>query len=126
MTSSADQAVPEGPGMITLNVLCPSLPHRFTINDFPITSTVADLKDRISRSLRSRPPPETQRLIYRGKPLSENGKILQNILEPTDVSSHAFPCPTQDDDTDYAIFKGSCSFLTSCPAPRFSSGPDPK
>lgn len=79
------------PGIISLHVLCPSLqpPNRFTINNLPLSTTVADLKSHISQSVPNRPPPESQRLIYRGKPLLNDGAILGHILEPVDVSSSA-------------------------------------
>lgn len=74
--------------MIVLHILCPSFPppSRFTINNVPLSTTVAALKARISDSISSRPSPESQRLIYRGKPLSDNNAILRDILEPVDVS----------------------------------------
>ncbi|GMG49127.1 unnamed protein product [Aspergillus oryzae var. brunneus] len=71
-----------------LHVLCPSLPppNRFTFNDLVPSITIAGLKARISQSIPNRPPPETQRLIYRGKPISDDDWTLQKVLEPTNVS----------------------------------------
>ena len=92
-TSSVNRAASESSDTINLNVLCPSLqsPGRFTIENIPTTSTVAGLKDRISNALDSRPAHEAQRLIYRGKPLSEGSTVLRNIFDPADVSMTA-PC----------------------------------
>lgn len=79
------------PANIALHVLSPSLPppSRFTLNDLPRCSTISELKNRISQSIPSRPSPENQRLIYRGKPIVNHNETLQGILEPPGVSS----CP---------------------------------
>jgi len=77
------------PANIALHVLSPSLPppSRFTLNDLPRSTTVADLKTRISQSIPSQPSSVNQRLIYRGKPLMNQNETLQTILEPPGVSS---------------------------------------
>lgn len=82
---------------MVLHVLSPSLeaPNRLTFNDLPLTTTVAELKERISQSIPSRPTAEQQRLIYRGKPLLDGSVTLQNILEPSDVSASPPPPPKQ-------------------------------
>lgn len=78
---------------MVLHVLSPSLeaPNRLTFNDLPLTTTVAELKERISQSIPSRPSADKQRLIYRGKPLVNDRAMLQNILEPPDVSCPRIP-----------------------------------
>ncbi|KNG84779.1 hypothetical protein ANOM_006835 [Aspergillus nomiae NRRL 13137] len=75
----------------TLHVLCPSLPppNRFTFNDLVPSITIAGLKARISQSIPSRPSPETQRLIYRGKPISNDDWTLQKVLEPADGAEYS-------------------------------------
>lgn len=60
---------------------------RFTLHDLPRSTTVAGLKTRISQSIPSQPLPESQRLIYRGKPLVNQNEMLQGILEPPGVSN---------------------------------------
>lgn len=82
------------PANIALHVLSPSLPppSRFTLNDLPRSTTVTDLKTRISQSIQSQPSPGSQRLIYRGKPLINQNETLQTILEPPDVSSSPDVC----------------------------------
>ncbi|KAK6823924.1 hypothetical protein RU639_006439 [Aspergillus parasiticus] len=74
-----------------LHVLCPSLPppNRFTFNDLVPSITIAGLKARISQSIPNRPPPETQRLIYRGKPISNDDWTLQKVLEPTNGAEYS-------------------------------------
>src|SRR5204862_3067475 len=73
---------------IILHILSPSLdtPNRITFDNLPLTTKVSELKDRLYSTLASKPLPETQRLIYRGKPLTNNDEALQNIIEPADVS----------------------------------------
>lgn len=98
MALNAD--MPEAPGpsdstplsesspTIILHVLSPSLeaPNRLTLSNLPLTTKIGELKDRIYRAVPSQPRPETQRLIYRGKPLLNDGETLQHILEASDVS----------------------------------------
>jgi len=82
------------PANIALHVLSPSLPppSRFTLNDLPRSTTVADLKTRISQSIPGQPSSVSQRLIYRGKPLMNQNETLQTILEPPDVSNSSDVC----------------------------------
>lgn len=73
---------------ITLHVISPSIPApgRFTLHDQSLSDTVAQIKARITLSLPSRPTPGQQRLIYRGKPLTDDRASLASILGPIDVS----------------------------------------
>jgi hypothetical protein len=79
---------------IILHVLSPSpeAPNRITFNNLPLTTKVSELKDRLYSTLESKPLPETQRLIYRGKPLTNNDEALRNIVEPADVSFSSIFC----------------------------------
>jgi hypothetical protein len=88
---------------IILHVLSPSpeAPNRITFNDLPLTTKVSELKDRLYSTLESKPLPETQRLIYRGKPLTNNDEALQNIIEPADVS---FPSICRGFHSNLSIF----------------------
>ncbi|PLB48879.1 hypothetical protein P170DRAFT_407617 [Aspergillus steynii IBT 23096] len=74
-----------------LHVLCPSLPppNRFTFNDLTPPTTVAGLKARISQSLPGQPSSEIQRLIYRGKPLTSDSILLENVLDLENGSEHS-------------------------------------
>ncbi|KAE8367140.1 hypothetical protein BDV27DRAFT_79839 [Aspergillus caelatus] len=74
-----------------LHVLCPSLPppNRFTFNDLAPSISIAGLKARISQSIPNRPPPETQRLIYRGKPISNDDWTLQKVLDPVNGAEYS-------------------------------------
>ncbi|KAI2181744.1 hypothetical protein LOZ22_003542 [Ophidiomyces ophidiicola] len=53
------------------------------------TTTVLDLKAMIKDSLNTRPPPETQRLIYRGKELINTEETLANFLELGNGETHS-------------------------------------
>jgi hypothetical protein len=77
------------PRSITLHVLCPSLPNRFTFDDLPLSTTVAGLKARLTESIPSRPAPSNQRLIWRGRALLDDAMTLESVLGPTDVCSTA-------------------------------------
>ncbi|KAK1146939.1 hypothetical protein N8T08_002266 [Aspergillus melleus] len=87
---------------LVLHVLCPSLPppNRFTFNDLTPSTTVASLKARISQSLPGQPSSETQRLIYRGKPLASDSIPLGNMLDLENGPEHSMhlvlpPAPSQ-------------------------------
>lgn len=73
---------------ITLHVISPSIPApgRFTLHGQPLSDTVAQIKARITQSLPGRPAPAQQRLIYRGKPLTDDRASLASVLGPIDVS----------------------------------------
>ncbi|KAK2850692.1 hypothetical protein FQN49_005416, partial [Arthroderma sp. PD_2] len=72
---------------IVLHVVSPSFDaqRRITFNDLPLSTTISEVKAKITKELPSRPPPENQRLIYRGKPLSDNNEVLSRIIEPSDT-----------------------------------------
>ncbi|KAL6237794.1 hypothetical protein BDW75DRAFT_203145 [Aspergillus navahoensis] len=80
-----------GSGGFILHVLCPSLPppNRFTFTNLPLSSTIADLKVRISQTVPSRPTPNNQRLLYLGKLLSDDSVTLQSLFEPVNGSEHS-------------------------------------
>ncbi|OAX79717.1 hypothetical protein ACJ72_05959 [Emergomyces africanus] len=75
---------------IILHILSPSLeaPNRVTLDDIPLSIKISDLKTRLSETLPNRPRPDIQRLIYRGKPLSNDEEQLGNIVEPADGRVH--------------------------------------
>jgi hypothetical protein len=80
---------------VTLHILCPSqpIPGRFTLNDLPLETTIGELRARITQFLPSQPPPATQRLIYRGRPLTNDSQMLSEILGSVEVS-FAIATPT--------------------------------
>ncbi|KAL4809255.1 hypothetical protein BDV18DRAFT_77656 [Aspergillus unguis] len=86
--SSVDKKGNSGSESFILHVLCPSLPppNRFTLNDLPPSTTIADLKVRISQSIPSRPNPDSQKLLYLGKLLLDGNVTLQSLFEPLDGS----------------------------------------
>ncbi|BDD57407.1 hypothetical protein MPDQ_005529 [Monascus purpureus] len=106
------------PNVIVLHILCPSFPppSRFTINNVPLSTTIAALKTRISDSIPSRPSPESQRLIYRGKPLSDNNVILQDILEPVDTAVHTLHLVLPPGSTPSASSSAASSTLSQEPS----------
>ncbi|OOF95516.1 hypothetical protein ASPCADRAFT_207993 [Aspergillus carbonarius ITEM 5010] len=85
MTSSETPSALAESQSIALHVLCPSLPppNRFTLYDLSPSITISALKARIAQTIPSEPSPETQRLIYRGKPLTNDAVALSDVLEPS-------------------------------------------
>lgn len=76
------------PGTITLHILCQSLPppSRFTLENVPLSSTIAQLKGRIEQSFPNNPQASHQRLIYRGKPLTVDDATLRAVVSSMEVS----------------------------------------
>ena len=72
---------------ISLHILSTSdeVPGKFTLNDCLTSMTIAELKLKIRDAVGSRPPPERQRLIYRGKPLVQDSATLNDVLTPEAV-----------------------------------------
>lgn len=73
---------------INLHVLSPSLqaPNKLSFDELPITTTIAELKQKIQESLNTKPPPARQRLIYRGKALGLETASLLDIFGGDTVS----------------------------------------
>ncbi|KAF9885904.1 hypothetical protein FE257_012194 [Aspergillus nanangensis] len=126
----------DNPGF-TIHVLCPSLPppNRFTFKDVPPSSTLAGLKARISQSLPNQPSPGNQRLIYCGKPLSNDGATLQSVLEPVNLSEYSMhlvlpPAPLPQGPADTRTLasvppRGPMSTLPHQSTPHSRSVPPP-
>lgn len=119
-TAEDAPAVPadEAPRTVTLHVLSPSLEgqNRLTFDNLPLTTTVGALKERITESIPSRPSAAQQRLIYRGKALLDHNVTLQNILEPSSVSTRIGGLSSTRDD----ILTGWLGLSTFAP-PRSST-----
>jgi hypothetical protein len=90
------QAGGQGPGneeqddsnLINLHILSPSteISSPLVFSGLPTHTTVSSLKDRIRDVLPTKPAPERQRLIYRGRMLGNGDEILRNIFGQEDVS----------------------------------------
>ena len=96
MDQSSSAGAPAAPSVnrkITLNILSPSdeVPGKLTFNDCPTSTTVAELKLRICGALATRPAPERQRLIYRGKPLVQDSVTLGDVFSQEVVCSSEMP-----------------------------------
>lgn len=81
-SSNGASLTPSVAQKITLNILSPSneVAGKLTFNDCPTSTTIAELKSRICNTVGTRPAPERQRLIYRGRPLIQNSATLMDIL----------------------------------------------
>ncbi|OJK04517.1 hypothetical protein ASPACDRAFT_38076 [Aspergillus aculeatus ATCC 16872] len=90
-TTDIPSASSDSPESFTLHVLCPSLPppNRYTIQDVSPSTTVADLKARLAGAIPSQPSPDSQRLIYRGKPLLNDAAALRDVLEPPNATEYS-------------------------------------
>ncbi|KAK2742634.1 hypothetical protein FQN55_007753 [Onygenales sp. PD_40] len=88
--SAGSNAADSNSQTVVLHILSPSLetPGRITLDDLPLTTKISELKTRLSQALPNNPRPDMQRLIYRGKPLSDNEEQLDRIIEPADGRVH--------------------------------------
>lgn len=85
----ADAPSSSGEGATTtLSILCQTLPSpgRFPIHNLALTTTVGQLRVRISETFPGNPHPSTQRLIYQGKALLDDNVTLGDFLPSTNVS----------------------------------------
>ncbi|KAI9675641.1 MAG: hypothetical protein M1817_001008 [Caeruleum heppii] len=93
--SSSDANVPVSPPpqFIQIQVLSPSEDAPIRLPHPPITPhlTVAELKGRLQDALSSRPAPDHQRLIYRGRMLSRNEETMLNIFGQPAVRLSSLP-----------------------------------
>ena len=73
---------------LTLHILSPStdIPNRTTLTDCTASTTVAELKAKICDNIPTRPAPERQRLIYRGRPLFQDNATLRDVFTQEAVS----------------------------------------
>jgi hypothetical protein len=72
---------------IALHILCPQIPvhNRITIANIPLSTTIAQLKNRLAALIATHPPPTAQRLFYGGKRLEQDDATLEAVLAPIDV-----------------------------------------
>jgi hypothetical protein len=79
----------EAPVSVSLRVLSPSFEsnEKISLDNLPLSTTVHDVKTHLTPLVPSRPAPEQQRLIYRGKPLLNPNATLEGCLEPPFVSN---------------------------------------
>ncbi|MCJ1436566.1 hypothetical protein MMC27_005946 [Xylographa pallens] len=74
---------------IFLNILSPSaeVPQKLTYPDILASTTILELKQKIQNDVETRPGPERQRLIYRGRALVQQEKSLEDIFGHAAVQS---------------------------------------
>jgi hypothetical protein len=81
------------PGTISLQVISPS--HEaaggLSFPDLPITTTVIQFKLQIQNRLPSRPAPQRQRLIFRGRPLLQDDALIVDFLGAAVSLPHVYP-----------------------------------
>ena len=89
-TASSDRSGP-GAQAIVLHVLSPSteVPKKLTFPVVPTSTTVGELKLIIRDAVATKPTPERQRLIYRGKALTHDATMLKDVFGQETVSNVA-------------------------------------
>ena len=84
---------------LTLHILSPSteVPDKITFTDCTPSTTIADLKGKIRDVVVTRPAPERQRLIYRGRLIQDNA-TLADIFTHNAVNSHTLSIRNKSND----------------------------
>jgi len=93
---------------LTVKSLKPSLSITVTAR---LTDTVSDLKNLVAKSSSSAPPPDTQRLLLKGKALTDT-----KLLKEYDIESGA---------TIHLILKAAPSVNPTTPSPASPAAPSP-
>lgn len=80
-----------GPQTIVLHVLSPAVevPKKLIFSAIPTSTTVGELKLKIRDAVATKPAPERQRLIYRGKALTYDSTMLKDVFGQDTVSKIA-------------------------------------
>lgn len=69
---------------ITLHILSPApevTGGHITFSSISLDTTILQLKARLQNSITAAPPPERQRLIYRGRALVDGGLTLRKVFQ---------------------------------------------
>lgn len=69
----------------TLHIVSPTA-QKITFTNLPCSTTVAQLRNRIFEASPFHPPAESQRLIYRGRPILQPERTLLDIFTQQAVS----------------------------------------
>ena len=56
------------------------VPDRLTFSKIPLTTTIGELKKRVQDAVSTKPAPERQRLIYRGRALGQQDLTLATLF----------------------------------------------
>lgn len=102
-------------GRIFLNVLSPSseIPQKLTFPNIPISTTIRELKHRIQNDVATKPAPDRQRLIYRGRALVQEEKTLEDVFGHEAVRSQLESSGFATDQNSRSTVQTS-SHYTSC------------
>ncbi|CAG8909746.1 unnamed protein product [Penicillium egyptiacum] len=129
-TVSSSQPMVDGdtPSTITLHILCQSLPppSRLTLENVPLSSTIAQLKGRIEQSFPNNPQASQQRLIYRGKPLTVDDATLRAVVSSMERGTDSMhlvlpPEPTHTEAPPVSKMRQESSLRNSARASTSSS-----
>ena len=76
---------------VTVHILSPSVgvPKRITFSNLEKQTTLGSIKQKIQDAVSSRPSPAEQRLLYRARPLINDGATLEDIFGSLEV----WKCP---------------------------------
>ena len=89
---SADQELSDGSSEsrpLLVHVVSPSseVPERLTFSSLPLNTTIAEMKMKIKEAVATKPAPERQRLIYRGRALVQQDLTLAALFGSEAVSN---------------------------------------
>ena len=76
-----------GPRSVSLRILSPTIAGHLDIPDVQADTTVGALKQRLTETVPSHPPPNIQRLIYYGRMLADDNETLAHLFGESLVCS---------------------------------------
>ena len=82
---------------IDLKLLSPSADvpaSGLLLENLPVTTTIGELRDRVTAALPSHPPSTRQRLIYYGRVLQRDDDTLESVLGQSNVGISRTVTPT--------------------------------
>lgn len=82
VSEQAQAQAPQHPDTVNLSIRSPSpeVPNPLLFSSLPVATTVGQLKLRIKDEVPSNPEPQRQRLIHRGRLLSNDNDTILNVF----------------------------------------------
>lgn len=124
--SSSEEPISSAP-TILLHIISPSpeVRTKLTFPHLPISTTVAELKRKICDAVATRPSPDRQRLIYRGRALVQEQATLKEIFSQETVRHCVSATAPQADYVNRSTSPKRIHYILSFLPPGLHSYQDP-
>lgn len=71
---------------VTIRVFCSTHHTPYVLREIPVSLTVADLRTRLAQAIPSHPAPESQRLFFLGRRLTNDNITIAEVITGMAVS----------------------------------------